>query len=277
MWKAKSVLTLVFLFVAMPVTARQWDGATGGTTGAIYRSGSVGIGTTSSPESRLHVEGGNVNLLLRNSTAGLYKGAQITFKNSGVAGTYWQLRSAQNDTTGSSDTFRFRRMFVTGGPSNDYLDVMIFNNQNDVKFNATKSQGQSWGDVYVSNGDFRVEKGDLLVGNGVVPGNHKMAVEGSMIAEEVVVQLESSWPDYVFADNYDLPTLDEVQQYITAHKHLPGVPTAADVAASGVELGSMQATLLEKIEELTLYLIEMKAENEALASRVAKLEAQQGR
>jgi trimeric autotransporter adhesin len=73
-----------------------------------------------------------------------------------------------------------------------------------------------------------------------------------------------AWADYVFEGDYALMPLDAVQKYISRHGHLPGIPSAAEVAVDGIDIGAMQAKTLEKVEELTLYLLEMKAENEAL-------------
>lgn len=78
-------------------------------------------------------------------------------------------------------------------------------------------------------------------------------------------------PDYVFEDSYDLPPLSEVDQYIRKNKHLPGVPSAKDIAAGGYNLTSMDFVLLRKVEELTLYLLEMKEENAALKKEVGLL------
>jgi hypothetical protein len=66
-----------------------------------------------------------------------------------------------------------------------------------------------------------------------------------MIAEEVAVKLQASWPDFVFEPSYDLPSLYEFQLYITMNKHLPGIPSAKEVASSGVSLGDMNARLLQ--------------------------------
>lgn len=87
------------------------------------------------------------------------------------------------------------------------------------------------------------------------PAGYKLAVAGSMIAEKVKVKLQSGWPDYVFDETYVLPTLQEVEAFATKHKHLPGIPTAEEVKANGLDLGETDKKLLQKIEELTLYLI----------------------
>ena len=85
------------------------------------------------------------------------------------------------------------------------------------------------------------------------------------------MQDSGSWPDHVFQAGYDLMPLPEVERYIAEHQHLPDVPSAEEVAADGQSLGKTQALLLQKIEELTLYMIDLKKENEALKARMNRL------
>ena len=93
---------------------------------------------------------------------------------------------------------------------------------------------------------------------------------GTICAEEVRVSLSGApcWPDYVFADNYNLTTINDLEKFIKTNRHLPGIPNAEEVANNGIELGDMQARLLQKIEELTLYIIELKKENEEIKKMV---------
>lgn len=104
--------------------------------------------------------------------------------------------------------------------------------------------------------------------------NYKLAVNGSAIFTRAVVKLYTAWPDYVFETSYKLLTLQEVEQFVKQHKHLPGVPSAKEVEKNGVDLGANQSVLLQKIEELTLYLIAHQKEMEALKEENAKLQAQ---
>lgn len=97
--------------------------------------------------------------------------------------------------------------------------------------------------------------GQVGIGIAAFPTGHKLAVGGSIIAEKVKVSLQP-WADYVFEPTYQLPTLEEVAAFIKQNKHLPGVPSAAEVEKNGLDLGDNQATLLKKIEELTLYIID---------------------
>jgi len=100
------------------------------------------------------------------------------------------------------------------------------------------------------------------VGIGTYAPDSKLTVKGNIHAEEVKVDLSVPGPDYVFKEDYDLKSLDEVQEYIQAHGHLPNIPSAEEMEENGVQLGEMNMKLLEKIEELTLYSIEQKKEIE---------------
>lgn len=107
--------------------------------------------------------------------------------------------------------------------------------------------------------------GTVRIGNVAVPAGYKFAINGKMICEELKVKLASSgWPDYVFSEKYKLPSLFEVEKYIQQHKHLPNIPSAAEVEKNGIEVGDMQKRMMEKIEELTLYIIDLKKEIELL-------------
>lgn len=118
-------------------------------------------------------------------------------------------------------------------------------------------------------------KGDGNIGIGTTnPGTYKLAVEGKFGAREVIVT-QSAWADFVFQDHYRLKPLREVEKFIKENKHLPDVPSEKDVLKDGVNLGDMDAVLLQKIEELTLYIIEqgksidlLRKQNEVLSKKL---------
>ncbi len=138
-----------------------------------------------------------------------------------------------------------------------------------VKFkNGTSSS--IW-QTFARNGDFFVgiaNVADYLtvknggnVGIGIAdPGSFKLAVNGKTWTTEVQVAV-SKPPDYVFEPTYHLSPLDSIKTYIDKNKHLPEVPSAKEMEKNGVNLGEMNMLLLKKIEELTLYVIELKKEN----------------
>lgn len=101
--------------------------------------------------------------------------------------------------------------------------------------------------------------------------NAKVFVEGSVRARKMEVN-ESNWPDYVFSKNYRLPSLQEIQQFIKENNHLPGIPSAAEVEAKGLDIGKNQSALMQKVEELTLYLIN---QNEQILKQNEQIKVQQ--
>lgn len=98
------------------------------------------------------------------------------------------------------------------------------------------------------------------IGIGTIFPDAKLTVKGDIHAEEVRVNLNVPGPDYVFEENYDLPTLESIQNYIQENKHLPEVPSAEEMEKDGIDLGVMNMLLLKKVEELTLHLIEQNEE-----------------
>ena len=92
----------------------------------------------------------------------------------------------------------------------------------------------------------------------------------SLNAKDIQMDMHGA-ADYVFDENYNLKSLSEVESYVNEHKHLPGMPSAAEMDANGVSVSKMSNLLLEKVEELTLHMIELKKENEALKAKVESL------
>lgn len=99
------------------------------------------------------------------------------------------------------------------------------------------------------------------VGIGTENPQNKLDVAGTIRAQEIKVEL-SGWADHVFDKDYQLPSLQEVKAHIEEHKHLPGIPSEKQILEDGVNMGEMQAKLLQKIEELTLYVIQLQEQNE---------------
>jgi hypothetical protein len=104
------------------------------------------------------------------------------------------------------------------------------------------------------------------VGIGTINPTSKLSVNGSIRAKEVVV--ETGWADFVFAKNYKLPALTEVEKYIKANNHLPEIPSAIEIQTNGLKVGEVQTKMMQKIEELTLYIIEMNKEIASLKAIV---------
>ncbi|MCC4230975.1 hypothetical protein [Zunongwangia profunda] len=175
-------------------------------------------------------------------------------------------------------------------------------NYKQLKYRGFRSNGQyyEWYDIYHS-GNFNKTMLDKNVPNLVyknlnnnfssdqsingtvniteslgigTPGSDswKLAVNGKIKAKEIKV--ETGWADFVFYDTYMLPSLEEVEDHIKKNGHLKNIPSADEVEKNGILLGEMNAKLLQKIEELTLYLIQQNKEMKVLKERIKTLENQ---
>ncbi len=103
---------------------------------------------------------------------------------------------------------------------------------------------------------------NVMIGTSTPATGYKLSVSGKVICEELKVLLRASWPDFVFNNDYKPMDLSELDAFIQTNKHLPGIAPAAELEKDGVEVGEMQRLMMQKIEELTLYIIELKKENE---------------
>ncbi len=188
---------------------------------AIANDGSIGIGELN-PVGDLQLEGVGQRLIFSTTTAQQEESARIEFweNHDGIENSSNAHFAIQYD--GSGDRLRFKGKKSAAMPDYDILTMTRSGN----------------------------------VGIGVINPGQKLAVNGNIRSKEIKVEL-NNWPDYVFAPSYNLQSLSEVETFINQNGHLPNIPSAAEVEENnGIELGAMNAKLLEKIEELTLHLIE---------------------
>jgi len=111
--------------------------------------------------------------------------------------------------------------------------------------------------------------GNIGIGT-LTPKAYKLAVEGTLGARRIKVTQQANWADFVFHPDYKLPSLQEVEKFISDNGHLPAIPTAAEVRENGVDVGEMNKLLLQKVEELTLYLIKQQKEINELKDLIKK-------
>lgn len=211
--------------------------------------GTFGIGTLS-PRASLDVAGTSGDSL----TAVL---ARLKGGNSTGKGTYLGTRSYSIAT--SSPAFGF--VSSISGVERAKILFMTHNSDNGQYLVFCTNDGTEKMRLDVN--------GNLGIGT-TTTGAYKLAVEGTIGARRIQVK-QTSWADFVFKPTYNLPSLCTVEKYINENQHLPGIPAESDVIAQGVDLGEMNKLLLQKIEEITLYLIEEHKSNEALKEENEKL------
>ncbi len=222
-------------------------------------NGAMGLGTLT-PTTKLTIDAGGIRdgILIMGDAVGAYSDVQFKVKSTNGFATYtpvqWNI-SHRNDGffsgTAGSSTLEFYSILQGTG----YLAPLVFKNT---------------GDVLLASPRNTIKSGNVGIGT-VNTSLYKLAVEGTIGARKVVVT-QASWADYVFEKDYRLPTMQELEQFISKHKHLPGVPSAEEIEQNGIDLGDMQKIHMEKIEELTLYMIALKKENELLKKKLEKIE-----
>ncbi len=195
--------------------------------------------------------------------------------SSGEIGTV-MARLAEGNTTGDG-TYLGVKAHTTGtvnGKSFALEHAFYGNTNSAINFHRGGSTTGGFISFGTNNNTerMRINK-DGDVGIGTTAPDAKLTVKGKIHSEEVKVDLSVPAPDYVFLESYDLRTLEETQDYIEAHGHLPNIPAAAEMEENGIELGVMNMKLLEKIEELTLYILEQNQLQKKLEARINALES----
>lgn len=160
---------------------------------------------------------------------------------------------------------RFTKEVGVGAMPHDDVRLLVKPNAGDavgVCLDATGQTGFKYG-FKVLNGSANYKA--FSISN---PANNldnlRIMGDGNIFATSVFVRLPNDFPDYVFEDDYDLMSLSDLQAYITANKRLPKMPSADKVAQDGLDLGETDRLLTEKVEELTLYVLQLKKELDAL-------------
>lgn len=258
-------------------------------------TGNIGLGTTS-PLEKLHLTG---NVLLNGTNPKVILGgasdkAQLSYeltsnstdfnitqfantlflsRTTGLFGFVNDLVVYSNGYVGIGTSVPETRLNVlngtdVGSASGGFLQLGSDNEIN-VAFDNNEIQARNNGAVAkltINNGG-----GAVQIGTATVPAGYTFGVNGRVICEELKIMDSVNWPDYVFRDDYPLRGIDELRRYIHLHKHLPNIPSADTVEKDGFLIGDMQKRMLEKIEELTLYVLLLEEKTSKLMAEVEVL------
>lgn len=277
----KKLFRIVFMagliILSMNLFAQQWSG-NDNITDPIGRTGNVGVGTTS-PQGRLNVYGTGFSgppepmlfvehqegfsSAFRRYKDGAANALFLLQKSRGTLGSPSIVQNGDNigqirmeGFDGSSfQTAGWFRVQIDGTPSSGIMPGRLIFATTDASGNVTER-------MHIRN--------DGNVGIGTDTPGSKLAVNGDITCKEVVVTL-NGWADDVFEEDYDLMSLNHLEYYILKNKHLPGIPKEKQVVESGVKVGEFNASLLRKVEELTLYIIDLNKKVEHQAKQIEEL------
>lgn len=257
--------------------------------GDSFFSGNVGIGTQT-PTSKFQIATGDAKIDTGSLLIGTSSAYNDTASNWGInsdkpfqisSNIYPAIRlnsigtspfGQGNFAVATSDYF-FSRLakkgdvVISGNSKGSFIIANEFGG--DIKFETTEDPTNDMSQYLTSKTRFLMDKsGNIGIGTGDMPlnPNDLLAVNGLIHAKEVKVDLVG-WPDYVFESNYNLKPLQDLEVEIKKLGHLPNVPSAKEVEENGVKLGEMNKKLLEKVEELTLYVIQLNKEIEKLKTK----------
>jgi len=263
--------------IPITTTASASYGESAGTTGnnSSFFGANAGAVNTGTFNTFVGSQAGKVNIAGRLNT---FVGGQAGFDNRGGIRNTFVGVNAGYSSRGHDNTF----LGVSAGLNNT-------TGQRNVFIGFTSGQNETGSNkLYIENsstslpliyGDFEnnyvvINGGESTVASVPDASAYGLYVTKGILAEKVKVALQTdgvNWSDYVFEEDYDLNTVEEVKDFIEENGHLPNVPSAEEVVKNGVDMVEMDATLLRQIEELWLHVIELKKENEALKEEINEL------
>ncbi len=275
----------------------QWVNTSGNpttsTSEAITRNGNVAIGV-SAPSVRFHVRGNATNGSPFVYFDDGFMGDRYSFLTDGGLGAEFRMNSGASRVR-STGTLSFLGDAVNGAPfiylndgvlADRYAFISDKGSGAEFRMNSSVARIHSTGNLgfHVNTGRAVLieANGNVVVGTPAPTGTqgvYKLNVWGRARANEIVVNTTGA--DFVFAKDYRLRPLGEVEQFIAINQHLPEIPSAQEMQQNGMAVGELQTKLLQKVEELTLYVIEQNKKLEAQqkeavaqAGKIAELEQQ---
>lgn len=282
-------VTAAFLFSTKSF-GQTWNIPSSGSTSAGY------IGTTSADDVTINAGGPSAEKVRIGSNGGINVGLGYDFPTSGSrftvqlktsgmysAGTAASFLLNSSNSSSSSIIPEYRVNINNKGPfaGTGFINAAAYNSSNStwdyrfyVAYNGSAYFGSWTSPVTATTPMLTVPGGFVTIGSGLTtPAGYRLYVQDGILTEKIKVATSgtTNWSDFVFAPGYKLTPLLELEAYIKKNHHLPEIPSTEEVNKEGVDLLEMDAKLLQKVEELTLYMIEMKKTMDAQQQEIEAL------
>ncbi len=216
----------------------------------IDRTGKLGIGTIS-PLDRFQVNSSYIKVGIGSANS-----EELNY------GTGYIGFNGIRQDDGINPNWVFNSDYMHNGGGVIWSDI-----SGNMYFASIGNSESSGSDQYLTDAEIKSKiqmsifsNGKVAIGTDKIPGNHTLYVKGGILTEELQVQLLSNWADTVFTSTYKKMPLFELENFVMEHHHLPEVPTKDQVKAEGLNVAEMNTLLLKKVEELTLYIFDLKKE-----------------
>ena len=231
------------------ITSTQWGNVFG--SDIFYAAGNVSIGSNTSV-AKLNVIGDQM----------MYGSLPLLFFRPQSGATTSQIRFQLTDGSNEFGITHFSNRVTLGRMNGTTIanDLIIAGDGN-IGIGTTAPNAK----LHIAS--------NVMIGIGNPTAGYSLSVNGKIISEEVRVEADVSWPDYVFEKDYELPSVLQLEEFINEHKHLPNIPAAKQVKKEGIALGDMNKRLLEKIEELTLYIIQQEKKLQSLQQQMEAIQS----
>lgn len=265
----------------------KFDAMTSSNTRSVY----VGIGTAPSTSYRLNVSGStnlqgatrvgsSLTVTGKSTLASVAASGQSTFSGNvgiGTAPLDTKILTVNGDVsmTGTISLNATNKYFTVGLTGSGGI---TFKNENSLNTIISEHQGKN-SKLGFRASAYNFNSGDVTIAKnldvkGKITCHNEIEVTAlnadAIKAKDINVELTHA-ADYVFDESYKLQSLSEVESYVKSNKHLPGVPSASEIAENGMSVSQMSNLLLEKVEELTLHMIQLEKENQALKAEISNL------
>ncbi len=259
----KKALLISSTLLAFAASAQNEWNSMSNSTNPMFRKGNVAIGT-SAPN-------GSTHFVVQDPGG---SGTRTSLGTNGLIGSYSAGQSILELTSPLPADGIWFSMNAGSGSNKSFVNMGLSTTFGFGIYSGKGASGVTVPTMFYSDGPSGLIEtmriaidGKISIGApSATPGSYKLYVKQGILTEKVKVAIDgtANWSDYVFAPEYKLKTIEEVAAFIKTNKHLPGVPSATEMVKEGLDVATMDAKLLEKIEEMMLYIIDLKQEVELL-------------